>query len=76
MSEVITTTYGYHIILAEEATTEDLLADSDFLQQIDTAHPEAFTTALKEAADAQGVKIYSEDLLAALTPSTTESEAN
>ena len=74
VSDVITTTYGYHIIFAEEATTDDLFADSDFLQLIDTTHPEAFYLAVKEAADAQGVKIYSEDLLAALDTTVTESE--
>lgn len=75
-SEVITTTYGYHILYAEKAETADLLADSTFLNSMNTLYPNAYYKALLEAVESQGIVISDENLLKALQDSAAESEEN
>lgn len=61
-SEVITTTYGYHIIMAEEATVEELTSDSSFISEITNLFPSVQLQCIVDKANELGYKLYDETL--------------
>lgn len=62
-SDVITSQYGYHIILVEEPTHEDILSDQDFLQEITNSNSsENYIKLLKEYSEKYNIEIVSDDI--------------
>ncbi|GEM_PF-1515975 len=61
-SEVITSTYGYHIIMVKMPTKEQALADDTFIQNLNNNYTNMYSTILMEKADEVGYEIYDEKL--------------
>ena len=64
VSELITTTYGYHIILAQEANVEDLLADQSFYALITNNNPGLINKAIEEKGKELGFEVVDENVKA------------
>lgn len=63
VSEPVLSQYGYHFILTEEATKEDLLADSTFMNGLMSGYQYSTIKAVKEKIDELGFKINDENLI-------------
>lgn len=75
-SEVITTTYGYHVIYAEEATKEELTSDSSFIGEISNVFPSFQLKCILDKADELGYTLYDENLNSQISAQlAAESEA-
>jgi len=66
VSDVVTTTYGYHIIYNAASNKEDLLANSEFVQSIEEQNSNIGVYAMKAKLDKLSYTIYDEDLKAAI----------
>lgn len=62
VSEPILSQYGYHFILTEEPTNDELKADSTFMSSISSNYTYSNVVAFKEKSDELGFEINSEDL--------------
>lgn len=62
VSEVITTTYGYHIIKCEEALKDELCKDTSFIAELTSSDSSPILKAVMEQADLLGYEVVSEDL--------------
>lgn len=62
VSEVITTTYGYHILKADPIEKEELCKDTSFIAELTNTDSTPILKAVMEQADLLGYEIVSEDL--------------
>jgi len=62
VGEPVLSQYGYHIILAEEPTKDELLADSTFMNNLMSNYQYASVKCIKQKADELGFKINNKDL--------------
>lgn len=75
-TDIITTTYGYHIIYAENAEIDELTSDSQFITEVTNNFPNVQLKAIMEKADELGYVLYEEHLKAEIEASlASESEA-
>lgn len=64
VSEVITTTYGYHILKCDEASNEDLLGDETFYSLISANSTNDINKLIDDKAKEMGIEVKDENLLA------------
>jgi len=62
VGEPVLSQYGYHFILAEEATKDDLLADSTFMSGLMNNYSYAGVKAIKEKIDELGFKVNDQEI--------------
>jgi len=72
-SEVVTSTYGYHILKRYEASKENLLASTDFMEDFETYYSNLSVKAVMAKAEELGYEIVDEEL-ANLIKTQLESE--
>ena len=61
-SEVITTSYGYHIIKCEEPAQDELTSDTSFISEIKEVYPNVELQCIMDKADELGYVLYDETL--------------
>jgi len=74
VSDVITTTYGYHIIYNYGGDTQTLLTDSDFIGKLTDLYPVSPLQAIVEKADGLGFVVNDEGLKKFIETALAESE--
>lgn len=75
VSEVVVSQFGYHIILAEEAPIEELIADDSFMEGVANSYPYNSIKAIYEKAMALGFTIEDEALQSEIDGVLKEAES-